>query len=264
MRYLLYPFRFIFSIYAFLLFVAVLLLLFPIVVAASFLGRIRGGNLMYRLCMLWADLVMPLWGIRHSNLFEAPHDTKSQYVFVFNHISYMDIPVIMKTIRDQHFRVLGKAEMAKIPVFGYLYKRAAVLVERKDPAKRAKSVSTLKAVIRKGISIVIAPEGTFNMTGKPLREFYDGAFRIAIETQTPIKPILFLDTFDRMNYQSVFSVNPGKSRSVFLETVSVEGLTADDIPTLKQKVFEMMESKLIEYKASWISQEFIQKDTASS
>ena len=90
------------------------------------------------------------------------------------------------------------------------------------------------------------------MTHQPLKEFYDGAFKIAIETQTPIKPILFLDTYDRMNYKSIFSLNPGRSRAVYLEEVSVEGLTIKDVALLKEKVYQLMEEKLISYKASWI------------
>ncbi len=178
---------------------------------------------------------MPLWGIHHRNQFDAPHDTNRQYVFVFNHISYLDIPVIFKSIRKQHFRILGKAELGKVPIFGFIYRQAVVMVDRSSQENRAKSVRQLKSVINKGISVVIAPEGTFNMTHHPLKEFYDGAFRVAIETQTPIKPILFLDAYDRMSYKSIFSLTPGKSRSVFLEEVPVEGLTIDDMTALKEK-----------------------------
>jgi 1-acyl-sn-glycerol-3-phosphate acyltransferase len=164
----------------------------------------------------------------------------------------MDIPVILKTIRRQQIRVLGKAEMVKVPLFGFIYRCTVVLVERGDPEKRAKSVYQLKSVLKKGISIVIAPEGTFNTTHRPLKRFYDGAFKVAIETQTPIKPILFLDTYDRMNYKSIFSIRPGRSRSVYLEEIPVEGLTLDDVELLKEKVYRIMEAGLIKYKASWI------------
>jgi len=252
MKYLIYPFRVLFSVYGFVLFTAVMLLLFPFVIIASFFGKIRGGNIIYNICQLWADIMMAFWVIRHRNHFEVPHDRTRQYVFVFNHISYMDIPIIMKAIRQQHFRILGKADMAKIPVFGFLYRNAVVMVDRSSAEKRAASVQKLKAVIRKGISVVIAPEGTFNMTGKPLKDFYDGAFKIAIETQTPIKPVLFLDTYDRMNYKSVFSLQPGRSRAVYLDEISVAGLTNKDVTMLKEKVHRLMEQKLIAYKASWI------------
>lgn len=164
----------------------------------------------------------------------------------------MDIPILLKSIRRQKIRILGKAELAKVPLFGFIYKSAAVLVERGDPEKRARSVEQLKSVIHKNISIVIAPEGTFNMTHKPLKEFYNGAFKIAIETQTPIKPVLFLDAYDRMGYETVFSITSGRSRSVYLEEIPVEGLTLDDVDFLREKVYKIMEEKLIANKASWV------------
>jgi len=253
MKYLLFPIRVLFSVYGFVLFILVMLVLFPFVIIATFFGKIRGGNIIYNICQLWADIMMVFWGIRHINIFETPHDRSRQYVFVFNHISYMDIPIIMKAIRNQHFRVLGKSEMATIPVFGLFYRNAVVMVDRSSAEKRAISLKKLKAVIRKGISVVIAPEGTFNMTAQPLKEFYDGAFKIAIETQTPIKPILFLDSYDRLNYKSIFSLSPGKSRAVYLEEISVVGLTNKDVRLLKEKVYQLMEEKLITYKASWIA-----------
>ena len=241
-----------FTVYAFLVFVGYLLLIFLLVVIASFFGKIRGGNFIYKLCNLWADFFLFMIGISHRNIYEAPHDRSRHYVFVFNHISYMDIPILLKSIRRQKIRILGKAEMAKVPVFGFIYKSAAVLVERGDPQKRARSVQQLKSVLNKDISIVIAPEGTFNMTHKPLKEFYDGAFKIAIETQTPIKPVLFLDAYDRMGYESIFSITTGRSRSIYLEEISVEGLTLNDVDFLREKVYAIMEAKLLAYNASWI------------
>jgi 1-acyl-sn-glycerol-3-phosphate acyltransferase len=106
----------------------------------------------------------------------------------------------------------------------------------------------MRDFLRNHISIFIFPEGTFNETGAPLKEFYDGAFRIAIETETPIKPILFLDTVDRLHYSSVFSLTPGRSRVVFMDEVSVEGMTMEELPAIKQKVYEIMESGLKRYR----------------
>jgi 1-acyl-sn-glycerol-3-phosphate acyltransferase len=252
MKWLQIFFRIVFSIYGFTLFLLGLFLIFPIVVIASFFGKIKGGNFIYKLCKLWAASALKLWGIYHSIHFQAPHDSKKQYVFVFNHISYMDIPVLMMAFSKQHFRILGKAELSKIPIFGFLYRKTVVLVERDNATHRTKSVQQLKSIIRKGISVVIAPEGTFNTTNQPLKEFYDGAFRVAIETQTPIKPILFLDTHDRLRHDNLFSLNPGRSRIVYLEEVSVAGLEATDTKMLKAKVFKIMEEQLIAYKASWI------------
>ena len=120
------------------------------------------------------------------------------------------------------------------------------MVNRKDAEQRAKSVKTLKAVLAKGISIFIFPEGTFNITDQPLKDFYDGAFRIALETETPIQPILFLDTVKRMHYKTVFSLTPGPSRAVYLPMVPVTGYTENDTARLKADVHALMEQKLVE------------------
>ena len=252
MRFLRSIIQVLFTIYAFVIFAGFLILIFPIVVVASFFGKVKGGNFIYALCWIWSSVLLFFFGIRHRNSFEVPHDASRQYVFIFNHISYLDGPLLVKAIRKQHFRALGKAELAKIPLFGFLYKNIVVMVERDKAEKRAQSVIQLKSVLKKGFSIVLSPEGTFNMSNKPLKDFYDGAFKIAIETQTPIKPILFLDAYDRMHYQSAFTLTPGKSRAVFLDEVNVDGLILDDVQTLKAKVYAIMEQKLISYKASWI------------
>lgn len=243
--------RLVYSLYALITFILCMLLVIPPVIIASFFGKVRGGNFIYRLCSYWADVWFFIIGIRHRNIYEYQYDKNKQYIFVANHISYLDAPVIVKTL-NQRVRALGKAEVSKVPLFGFIYRNAVVTVDRSSSAHRANSVRILKSVIRKGISIFIFPEGTFNETGKPMKEMYDGAFRIAIETQTPIKPILFLDTWHRMHYSTAFSINPGRCRSVFLKEIPVEGLTNKDVEMLKQKVHQYMEQKLREYKAGWI------------
>jgi 1-acyl-sn-glycerol-3-phosphate acyltransferase len=252
MRYLLFPLRLLYTIYAAALFVAFLLVAFPFVVVASLFGKIKGGNFIFKVCRLWTDIQLVLCGIFHSNSYEAPHDVTRQYVFVVNHISYMDIPVMLEAVRHQHFRILGKYEISRVPLFGFIYKYVVVMVDRGSANKRATSVKQLRSVINKGISVLICPEGTFNETHKPLKEFYDGAFKLAIETQTPVKPILFLDTYNRMDYKSMLSLTPGKSRAVYLDEISVAGLTIKDTAMLKEKVFAIMEERLLFYKASWI------------
>ncbi len=251
MKWLYTPLKWLYCVYAYVVFILIMISVLPAVIAGSSFGKVAGGNFIYGLCNLWGELWFFFIGIRHRNLYEVPHDKKQQYIFVANHISYLDAPIIVTTI-TQPVRVLGKEEMSKIPVFGYIYRNTVVTVDRSSAEARARSVRTLKAVIKKGISIFIFPEGTFNETHQPVKDFYDGAFRIAIETQTPIKPVLFLDAYSRMHYRSVFSINPGRSRSVFLAPIPVEGLTSKDLPALKQKVFDIMEQKLREYKAGWI------------
>ena len=216
----------------------------------GFFGRIRGGNMMIRLCMLWADLWFPLIFIFHKKRYEVPHNKSKPYIFVSNHISYLDAAIIVKAYR-QPIRPLGKVEMSKVPVFGFIYRNAIVTVDRSNASNRANSVRVLKSLINKGISVMVFPEGTFNMGTTPLKEFYDGAFRVAIETQTPVKPVLFLDAYRRMPYESLFLMTPGPSRIVYLDEIPVDGLTLRDLGKLKDQVYSIMEQKLVEYDAAW-------------
>ena len=239
-----------FSIYAFTVFIVIMLIALPFVVLSSFFGKVKGGNMIYSICRLWADVALFCWGIFHENIYEAPKATDHAVVFVFNHISYMDIPIILKTFRRGPIRILGKAEMKKVPVFGYIYGKAVVAVERSSDEGRLRSLREMKKVLAKHISIVIAPEGTFNMTHQPLKEFFNGAFKIAVEMKVPVQPVLFLDAYDRLDYKSIFSMTPGRSRAVFLP----EMLPGNDTAALKEKVYYAMEMGLIRHHASWIKE----------
>lgn len=243
-------FRILYCLYAFLLFVALLLLISPGILIALLLQQPAGGNLTIHLSKWWSDVWLFFIGIRHVNIEQEPIETGRHYVFVANHISYLDIPLIFQAIRNNMIRVLGKVEMSRIPIFGSLYKLAVVMVDRSSAEKRAKSVVVLKKMLAKNVSIFIFPEGTFNETGFPLKSFYDGAFRVAIETQTAIKPIVFLDAHSLMHYSSVWKLRPGISRAVICPAVPVDGLTLADIDTLKKQVYDLMESTIIEYSKS--------------
>jgi len=247
MKLLLKLLQFIYSIYGMLCFVVLMLLALPFVIAASFFGKVKGGNFIYKVCKVWGLTWYAFVGIKHKNIYEVPHDVNHQYIFVANHISFMDIPPIVVSM-NQPVRVLGKYEMVHYPFFGYIYKRAVILVDRRDAERRVQSVREMKAALQRHISIFIFPEGTFNETGAPLKEFYDGAFRIAIETQTRVKPILFIDTVDRLHYSSIFTLSPGPCRVVFMEEVPVAGLQMSDLAMLKEKVHKIMEEGLVRYR----------------
>ena len=253
MKILLKPLQILYVVYAFVLFVALMIPVFIWSLIVLPFGRIKGGNLTYAACIIWADVWFVLVFIFHKNIYVEEPKKDQSYIFVANHISYLDAALIPKTFRHS-IRPLGKVEMAKVPIFGFIYKNAIVTVDRSSAENRIKTVFILKSILKKGISVLVFPEGTFNTTHQALKEFYDGAFRIAIETQTPIMPVLLLNAYDRMHYRSIFSLNPGKSRSVFLPKVSVEGLTSKDVGMLKEKVFAMMKEELERRGAKWIEE----------
>jgi 1-acyl-sn-glycerol-3-phosphate acyltransferase len=247
-------FQLLYFLYAALLFLALMIPVAIFALLASPAGALRGGNMIQKACRLWADIWFPLVGIFHRNTFEQPAMAGGPHIYIVNHISWLDAALVMKAFRKP-MRPLGKAEIGKVPVFGFIYLKAIVSVDRSSPEARQRSVQRLKSVLRKGISVLVFPEGTFNETGKPLAPFYDGAFRIAIETSTPLKPVLFLDTYDRMPYHRASSLNPGRSRAIFLEEIPVSGLTPDDVPALREQAYKLMEEKLRTFGASWIAGE---------
>jgi 1-acyl-sn-glycerol-3-phosphate acyltransferase len=241
-----------------ILFIPAIIIIMPITILNDLVfGRYQGWNYNYKIFKKVFQLIYFFVGIKNEQFYEQEHDRSKKYVFVLNHLSYFDIPEMLIGIK-QPIRILGKKGPNKIPIFGYYYRKSTIMVDRSSNESRLKSIFLLKHYLQKGISIIICPEGTFNMTHKPLKEFYDGAFRIAIETQTSIKPILILDTYDRLNYKS-FGIENGKSRIVYLEEVPVEGLTITDVSFLKEKVYTIMENAAIRYKGTWIDPQYLKK-----
>src|SRR5689334_20815389 len=106
MKFIVKPFQWIYCLYAFTLFIVIMLLIFPFAIIASFFGRIRGGNIIMGLCRFWADTWFPLILIFHKKIYEAHPDKTKAYIFISNHISYLDAAIIPKAFR-QPVRPLG-------------------------------------------------------------------------------------------------------------------------------------------------------------
>ncbi|WP_307525460.1 1-acyl-sn-glycerol-3-phosphate acyltransferase [Pedobacter sp. W3I1] len=163
-------------------------------------------------------------------------DTSRAYIYVGNHSSFLDAVAIVICI-PQAFSPLGKIEMLKIPVFGWIYRRLVVMIDRSSRESRDHSVAELRKDLADGQSILIFPEGTMNKSDQLLNPFYDGAFRLAIETQTPILPFAILNSKIHLPRTDPLMLNPGIIRTVFGEAIEVKGLVAEDLEELKEKAF---------------------------
>ncbi len=247
MKLLLKPIQWLYILYAAIIFVGVMLLILPFIFLASFLGRIKGGNVIYYFLWFWSRTWFPAVGIFVKRIYKYDRKDKTPFIYVVNHSTYLDAALAVGVMRLP-FRPLGKIEMQKIPLFGFIYKHAVVPVDRSDAKARSRSVRELIATIKEGVSILIFPEGTTNDTDKPLTPFHNGAFRIAIETQTALQPVLYLDCKDRLPRSKVARLNPGRCRIVYLPPVRVDGMTMEDLPALKQQVFDIMEKELLSYR----------------
>lgn len=237
----------IYSIYAILTFTILMLFVIPFALLTALLDNRRGGILIYTACKVWAIIWYFLLNFRYKEQHLETHNKKKAYIFVANHSSYLDIPQLMRCMH-QPVRVLGKVELSKVPLFGIIYRAAVISVNRGSVQSKAASMLRLTKVLKSGISIFIFPEGSFNESDQPLARFYDGAFKMAIETATPIKPVLFLDTKDRIPQQSIFRMSPGKCRTLYLPEIDVTGYDLKQVSALKEKVFAEMENALINFK----------------
>ena len=248
MKIILKVLQLIYCLYAIVLFATLTILSVTAMFLVLPFGKDKLSDNVYIICRYWGKILYFFMGIRHSEIFEAPHDFNSPHVFVGNHNSYMDIPSIVQ-LKHQPIRPLAKFESSKIPLFGLIYRHAVVMVDRSDPEKRAQSLRNLKAALEKHISIFIFPEGTFSMTeAYPLKTFFNGAFKLAIEMNIPIQPVLLVDSIERMHFSSIFSLTPGKHRVIYLETVQVSDYTLDQMDELKDRVFKQMEEGMRRYR----------------
>ena len=231
-----------FLIYSLTVFIAAMILVFPFILISSILfkGK-KAQDIIFLFLKLWAWIFSILCffpvrtrGYKHKNQDKA-------YIYVCNHNSYLDAITVVIGISGS-VKPLGKIEMVKTPLFGMIYKRVVVLIDRKNKESRARSVEELKIDLARGQSILIFPEGTMNKTEADLADFYDGAFRLAIETQTDIAPMVILNARNLLPRANPLSVKPGLITCIFDEPVSVAGLQAEDLEDLKAKVRKRMEN----------------------
>jgi 1-acyl-sn-glycerol-3-phosphate acyltransferase len=245
MRVLSKCFQALYSLYALIIWLGIMFLILPPIVLVAFFGKVKGGNVVFYFLRFWAHVWFPATGIRVTKKWVTPKENRP-LIYLANHSSYLDAALAVK-VMPLPFRPLGKSELSRIPLFGLIYSRSVVPVDRSTAKGRAQSMRDMLYMIRQGVSLLIFPEGTTNETDQPLLPFHSGAFRIAIETQTDIRPVLYVDNRDRLAKIKFMSLNPGPCRVIFLPVVPVQGLTMEDVPKLKKQVRHMMEEELRKY-----------------
>jgi 1-acyl-sn-glycerol-3-phosphate acyltransferase len=225
-------------------FTGLMIILLPFFILPFVFGERTGGIIAYFFIKLWATLFSFLTQIRYRFIDRDKIDRKQTYIYVCNHNSYLDTPGMVLALPG-HFRPLGKVEMKKAPIFGWFYPYLVVMVDRSSLESRKRSIMEMKNKLRRGISIFIFPEGKMNRTSQPMTDFYDGAFRIAIETQTPVMPMVMLNSRKLMPRDKP-EMHPGTINIIFLDPIPTKGLQMSDVSALKQRVYELMKAKLEE------------------
>lgn len=194
----------------------------------------------YKVARLWARLTFYGMGMSYKIEQSHPLESGKSYMFIANHTSMMDIMMMLLLIKDNPFVFVGKKELAKLPIFGFFYKKTCILVDRKDAKSRYQVFESAQAKLNKGMSICIFPEG-----GVPddrniiLDTFKDGAFRLAIDHQIPIVPL----AMGYLKYYFPFQWGigkPGKVPVAILQPISTANATQEDKKEIKSRAFQMI------------------------
>ncbi len=165
------------------------------------------------------------------------------YVIVFNHNALLDVPLSAPYVPGPN-KTIAKASFAKIPLFGLFYSKGSVLVDRKDERSRSKSFDLMKKVLASGMHMCIYPEGTRNRSTEPIKQFYDGAFRLAVAAKKDIIPCVITGTKKAMPIDKKFYLMPTRLKMHFMPPVSTTDI---DVKELKEKVYLQMKEYYVSH-----------------
>ena len=231
----------IFFIYAMVLFVITMLIIFIPVWFTTLFSEPKRARLLHPIYKLWMRVYLPLVFCPVKRKGKEHFKKGQNYVVVINHNSLADIPVSTPWIPGPN-KTLAKIEMSRIPLFGVIYKAGSILVDRKKDRSRMESFTKMQQMLDLGLHLCLYPEGKRNKTDKPLQPFYDGAFITAINAEKPIIPALIFNT--KKIYPATDNklwATPKTIHIHFLEPIPTDGLTLDDIDALKNQVHQLME-----------------------
>jgi len=223
-----YLFWIVYRIWFYILVALPILVLLPILLIS--ISREQWYSFFFKLARFWAKFILFGMGFRVKIEREQVPERHKSYMFIGNHTSMTDIMLMLVSVKNP-FVFVGKKELAKIPLFGFFYKRTCILVDRSSERSRKAVFLRAQKRLKQGLSICIFPEGGVPDEAIVLDDFKDGAFRLAINHQIPVVPIVFFDNKKRFSY-TFFSGGPGKMRSKIKKFLSTEGMRVEDTKKL--------------------------------
>lgn len=224
------------AIWALLMFASTMFIFIWFYFLCVFLPEPKKTQWHRQISKLWMGLFMLLSGIRFEVKGKEVFDGLENAIVVCNHNSLLDIPVSFPFLPRAN-KTIAKKSFSYIPLFGWIYSFGTVLVDRKDNKSRQKSYEKMKHVLTHGLDMLIYPEGTRNKTEGPLKSFYDGAFKLAVDTQKPIVPVILLNTKKMLPAKPAMYLVPGKIEMHILPAVYPQGKTSDE---LKKIIYDIM------------------------
>ena len=217
-------------------FVATFLVIFIPSMISYLIPEPKGQRFFIATAKVWMNVWLRLIGCPLTVKGKEHFEDGKAYVITCNHNTLMDVPITCPYIPGAN-KTIAKKSFAKIPLFGWFYSKGSVLVDRNSDASRRKSFEDMKKTLANHMHMCIYPEGTRNRTADPLKQFYDGAFKLAIDTKTPVIPCLLFNTNKALPTNRFFYLMPQRLEMHFLQPVAVDNISTKE---LKEKVFRIM------------------------
>ena len=230
------------AFWALVSFVTTFIIIFiPSMLSYLYKDEVKGQNYFILVSRIWMQswlymILCPVKVIGRENF-----KKDKNYVIVYNHNAFLDVPLSAPFVPGGN-KTIAKASFGKFPIFGWFYKRGGIMVDRNKENSRVKSYEAMRETLKKGIHMCIYPEGTRNRTGMPLKPFYDGAFKLAIDAKKEIIPCVIIGTNKAMPVKKTFYLLPRRLKMIFLEPVSSKDT---DTKTLNTKVFDIMYKEFV-------------------
>lgn len=202
------------------------------IILVSFISK--GGNAPHIVARVWAKCLLIVSGIKVSVKGYSNIDPVRSYIYMSNHLSNFDIPVLLAYLPVQ-FRWLAKAELFKVPLFGHAMQRAGYIsIDRSNQKFAIKSLNKAASTVRDGTSVLIFPEGTRSLSHR-IQSFKKGGFALAIDSGVSIVPIIIYGTRMIMSKEQIL-IKPGNVVLEIAEPIEVSGYSRKTKGDLMERV----------------------------
>lgn len=230
-----------YHIWFYILITIVTLILFPLLTISIL--KDSWYPYFFRVARLWSICILYGMGCYPVIKREEKYIKGESYMFVANHTSMLDIMLMFYATKNP-FVFVGKKELAKLPLFGFIYKRTCILVDRGNTKSKLDVFRRAQDKLNQGLSVCIFPEGRVpDDLSLILDHFKDGAFRLAIEHKIPIAPMTFYDNKTRLPY-NIFAGKPGKIRAKIHRIIPTSNLSVENKRELTNQTREMILAEL--------------------
>lgn len=211
----------------------------PLMVPILFPTQFRWVGILNR---WWARLLCIFCFLPYRVECRSPLDQKRQYIFCSNHFSYFDIPTLGLNPVNTIF--VGKDAMENIPLFGYMYRKLHITVDRDKLKSKYDTIIKSRQALDEGKSLSFFPEGGIYTQHPPhMVRFKDGAFRLGIEKQIPIVPVTIPNNWIILPANE-FLLRRRTVKVIFHEPVETKGMDLSGLEALKARVFRVIDDEL--------------------